>query len=244
MTLSTFAAVFGRQQEISIGIYCPQGAQQQTRGTLLLLSVDGTDRRTDERTDGRTDTHRPCSAYYAGSVKNGKCGNSRNVTSIGRNGMGKEMTSREWRSMGMMTDTSDAQRARPVGRSPQLSRRRNTRIVTILQFDTRCENRTLYPGSARPSVMRHLPAAAAVSVTDARRINNASVDVRMSESPPAIAHCVTRQRSRVIGSGVSHWGPPENRGGPQEGPQESIGELNIKCDAKFYVKLAAVAKQT
>jgi len=50
MTLSTFAAVFGRQQEISIGIYCPQGAQQQTHGTLLLLSVDGTDRRTDERT--------------------------------------------------------------------------------------------------------------------------------------------------------------------------------------------------
>jgi len=33
--------------------------------TLLLLSIDGTDRRTDARP-----FHKSCSAYYAGSVKN------------------------------------------------------------------------------------------------------------------------------------------------------------------------------
>ena len=32
------------------------GAQQQTRQPPLLLSIDGTDRRTDRQTDGRTDT--------------------------------------------------------------------------------------------------------------------------------------------------------------------------------------------
>ena len=32
----------------------PQGAQQQTRRTPLLLSINGTDRRTDAQTDGRT----------------------------------------------------------------------------------------------------------------------------------------------------------------------------------------------
>ena len=38
---------------------------QQTRRTPLLLSIDGTDGRTDARS-----FHRPCSAYYAGSVNN------------------------------------------------------------------------------------------------------------------------------------------------------------------------------
>jgi len=38
---------------------------QQTRRTPLLLSIDGTDGRTDARP-----FHRPCSAYYAGSVNN------------------------------------------------------------------------------------------------------------------------------------------------------------------------------
>jgi len=32
----------------------PQGAQQQTRRTLLLLSIDGTDKRTDRRTLDRS----------------------------------------------------------------------------------------------------------------------------------------------------------------------------------------------
>jgi len=38
---------------------------QQTRRTPVLLSIDGTDGRTDARP-----FHRPCSAYYAGSVNN------------------------------------------------------------------------------------------------------------------------------------------------------------------------------
>jgi len=32
---------------LSIDISCPHGAQQQTRRTPLLLSIDGADRRTD-----------------------------------------------------------------------------------------------------------------------------------------------------------------------------------------------------
>jgi len=58
-----------RQLQLSIDISCPQGAQQQTHRTPLLLSIDGTDR----RTDGRTDTgpfHTHCSTYYARSVNN------------------------------------------------------------------------------------------------------------------------------------------------------------------------------
>jgi len=43
------------------------GAQLQNCRPLLLLSVDGTDRRTDRRTDARP-LHRPCSAYSAGSA--------------------------------------------------------------------------------------------------------------------------------------------------------------------------------
>jgi len=42
-------------------------AQQQTRRTSLLLSIDGTDRWTDGRTDTRQ-MHRLCTAYYAGKL--------------------------------------------------------------------------------------------------------------------------------------------------------------------------------
>ena len=44
-------------------IYCPQGAQQQTHRTPLLLSIDGTDsyRRTLDRP-----LHRPCSQWCIG----------------------------------------------------------------------------------------------------------------------------------------------------------------------------------
>ena len=53
-----------RRRQLSIDISCPQGAQQQTSRTPLLLSVDGTDGRTPDP------IHIPisCSAYYAGSV--------------------------------------------------------------------------------------------------------------------------------------------------------------------------------
>ena len=44
---------------LSIDMSCPHGAQQQTRRTPLLLSIDGTDRRTEGRTPDR---------YYAGRV--------------------------------------------------------------------------------------------------------------------------------------------------------------------------------
>ena len=44
----------------------PQGAQQQT----LVAAVDRWNRQTDGRTDARS-LHRPCTAYYAGSVING-----------------------------------------------------------------------------------------------------------------------------------------------------------------------------
>jgi len=46
----------------SIGISCPLGAQQQTRRTPLLRSIDGTDRQTDGRMDTRP-LHRPCSLH-------------------------------------------------------------------------------------------------------------------------------------------------------------------------------------
>jgi len=35
--------------QLSIGISCPKGAQQQARQPLLLLSIDGTDGQTDGR---------------------------------------------------------------------------------------------------------------------------------------------------------------------------------------------------
>jgi len=61
MTLPAFAeerraaapccgAVAAVPYALSIDISCPHGAQQQTRRTPLLLSIDGTDRRTDGRT--------------------------------------------------------------------------------------------------------------------------------------------------------------------------------------------------
>jgi len=63
VTLLAFAAVrraaaplllSGRRQRLlSIDISCPQGAQQQTRRTLLQRSIDGTDRQTDGRTPDR-----------------------------------------------------------------------------------------------------------------------------------------------------------------------------------------------
>ena len=45
-------------------------AQQQTRRTPLLLSIDGTDRHTDRQTDGRTliDRFMSLAAYYADRV--------------------------------------------------------------------------------------------------------------------------------------------------------------------------------
>ena len=49
---------------LSIDIFCAYGAQQQTRRMPLLRLTDGT--------DWLTDTgpfYRPCSAYYAHSVK-------------------------------------------------------------------------------------------------------------------------------------------------------------------------------
>jgi len=45
MTLPAFAAE--RRRLLSMDISGPRGAQQQTGRTPLLLSIDGTDRRTD-----------------------------------------------------------------------------------------------------------------------------------------------------------------------------------------------------
>jgi len=50
-------------------VSCPHGAKQQTHRTPLLLSIDGTDR----RTDGRTIDRFIDSAYYAGSVSKYFC---------------------------------------------------------------------------------------------------------------------------------------------------------------------------
>ena len=52
--------------QLSIDISCPHGIQQQTRWLLLLSlrSMGQTDRWTEVRL-----LHRPCSAYYAGSIK-------------------------------------------------------------------------------------------------------------------------------------------------------------------------------
>jgi len=49
--------------QLSINISCPQGAQQQNHRPPLLLSIDGTDRRTDARP-----LHKPRCAYNAGSA--------------------------------------------------------------------------------------------------------------------------------------------------------------------------------
>jgi len=61
------SAPAARRRQLSIDVSCLQGAQQQTRRPPLLLSMNGTDRRTDVRP-----LHRPCSAYYAGSVNKWK----------------------------------------------------------------------------------------------------------------------------------------------------------------------------
>jgi len=45
MTLTAFAVQ--RRRLLSSDISCLRGAQQQTRRTPLLLSIEGTDRRTD-----------------------------------------------------------------------------------------------------------------------------------------------------------------------------------------------------
>jgi len=53
VALPAFAAAADRQPpalQQSIDASCPQGAQQQTSRPPLLLSIDGTDRRTNERT--------------------------------------------------------------------------------------------------------------------------------------------------------------------------------------------------
>ena len=52
---------------LSIDISCTRGAQQQTRRTPLLRSIDGTDRQTDGRTDIRP-LHRSCCAYHRDSA--------------------------------------------------------------------------------------------------------------------------------------------------------------------------------
>ena len=62
MTLPAFAAERWRlhstapaaRPQLFIDVSCRQGAQQQTRRPPLLLSIDGTDKRTERWTDGRT----------------------------------------------------------------------------------------------------------------------------------------------------------------------------------------------
>jgi len=64
MTLPAFAAERRAAAPLLLGdIFCPHGAQQQTRRTPLLRPNDGTDGRTPDR-------YRPCFAYYAGNAKN------------------------------------------------------------------------------------------------------------------------------------------------------------------------------
>ena len=53
--------------QLSIDISCPLGTQQQTCRPPLLLSIDGTDRRTDARS-----FHRLRSAYRTANVNNGR----------------------------------------------------------------------------------------------------------------------------------------------------------------------------
>jgi len=61
---STFPAA---RPQLSTDISCSHGAHQQTFRTPLLLSIDGTDRRMGGQRDARP-PHKPCSAYYTGSV--------------------------------------------------------------------------------------------------------------------------------------------------------------------------------
>ena len=71
------ASARSQRPPLSIDISCPRGAQQQTHRPPLLHSIDGTDRQTDARP-----FHRPCSAYYAGSVNNAKPNNDRSARLI------------------------------------------------------------------------------------------------------------------------------------------------------------------
>jgi len=48
-----------RRPPLSINISCSHGAQQQSRGTPLLRSNDGTDKRTDGRTPNRYTDYAP-----------------------------------------------------------------------------------------------------------------------------------------------------------------------------------------
>ena len=64
-TLPTSAAE--RRCLLSINICCTRGTEQQTCSTPLLLSINGTGRRTDAQL-----FHRPCSADYAGNVSKGR----------------------------------------------------------------------------------------------------------------------------------------------------------------------------
>ena len=66
----TAAFAAERRRLLSFGISCPRGAaQQQSRRTPLLLSIDGTDGQTDGRTDARP-FQWPFSTYYAGGANN------------------------------------------------------------------------------------------------------------------------------------------------------------------------------
>jgi len=49
---------------------CARGAQQQTRRTPLLLSIDRTDRRTDRWTDGRIDKRTDTRLFYDAGYAN------------------------------------------------------------------------------------------------------------------------------------------------------------------------------
>ena len=53
VTLSAFAAAAPLLLGGRLDISCPLGAQQQTRRTPLLRSIDGTDNQTDKRRDTR-----------------------------------------------------------------------------------------------------------------------------------------------------------------------------------------------
>jgi len=62
-----------RRRQLSIDIFCPQDAQQQTRWPPLLLSNDGTDR----QTDGQMPDRYTCPARHTmliASIREGQTG--------------------------------------------------------------------------------------------------------------------------------------------------------------------------
>jgi len=69
-TLPAFAAERRLKAPAAIDRYLLQTPALSSKP--LLLSIDGTDRRTDGRMDARP-LHRPCSAHYAGSISNVHC---------------------------------------------------------------------------------------------------------------------------------------------------------------------------